>query len=368
MKNEVRHFFRQLTDFLFRRRSPALTTAKIGLKLTAIGAVGGWFINAKYKGDGGIWELSYHTSSTPQFLSSASVLFGIIFIFVGVVWEVFRYRNELRLLERRKTIVIEQRGLVDTKDQPLAEQVKQDKKVFVDPIVVDIRERLIDNKVTRPDLALEKVLNLPLSLKERTNSLAASDIEIIYGGIVPVPFAFTTGYLLDDESKIDVYDWDRDEPIWRTLSEGDDDEVFKVDIDKTGNGKAAVVAISFSYPVDKTAIDIAFPSITKHHLSLEDKDRNNHWSKQKQNRLAGEFFEYCKKLQGMGIEHIHLVLAAQNSVAFRFGQSYDKRNLPPITVYQYERSDPIKYPWGVLLPQIPDRKPSCIMLESESAA
>lgn len=90
---------------------------------------------------------------------------------------------------------------------------------------------------------------------------------------------------------------------------------------------------------------------------------NNHWSKKKQDRLAGVFFEYCKQLQGQGVEHIHLVLAAQNSVAFRFGQSYDKRNLPPITVYQYERSGAIRYPWGIYIPQKPDVKPSLQQLD-----
>lgn len=48
-------------------------------------------------------------------------------------------------------------------------------------------------------------------------------------------------------------------------------------------------------------------------------------------------------LLGQGVEHIHLILASQNSIAFRFGQAYDKRNLPSVSVYQYEHHQPIRY-------------------------
>jgi len=37
-----------------------------------------------------------------------------------------------------------------------------------------------------------------------------------------------------------------------------------------------------------------------------------------------------------GARRAHFVLAAPNSVVFRLGRSYDKRNLPPVVVYQFE--------------------------------
>lgn len=49
-------------------------------------------------------------------------------------------------------------------------------------------------------------------------------------------------------------------------------------------------------------------------------------------------------------KRVHLVLAAPNSVIFTFGRRYDKRNLPEIIVYQYQRGEPIAYPWGVSMP------------------
>lgn len=38
------------------------------------------------------------------------------------------------------------------------------------------------------------------------------------------------------------------------------------------------------------------------------------------------------------------------SVVFRFSQLYDKRNLPSMIVYQYERAGSPSYPWGVVMP------------------
>lgn len=368
MKKDLSYFFRSFTDFIFRKRTASFVFAKLGGLLVGISAVASLFVSFTYQGKYGFFELEYHSSSTPKLILFISLVVGVSLIVISLVWEIIRYRNESQRLKKRKTIVIEQRGLVDTKDESLADHLRKKRKVQVDSILVDIRERLIDNVITEPQLALDKILNLKHSLKEKTNSLDAADINVIYGGIMPVPLAFLTGYLLDDESSVEILDWDRDASTWRALDGEDNNEQFRVDVNSSKICASAVIAVSFSYPVDKLAINSAFPSLPHHYLSLKDISRNNHWSKQKQSRLVGEFFEYCKNLAEHGVEHIHLILACQNSVAFRFGQIYDKRNLPPITVYQYERNHALKYPWGVRIPQQPKVKPYIETLElSESA-
>jgi hypothetical protein len=368
MKKDLSYFFRSFTDFIFRKRTAALVFAKIGGSLVGLSAVASLVVSVTYQGQYGFFEIEYHSSSTPKLIILISFVLGASLIFISLAWELIRYRSEYQILKKRKTIVIEQRGLVDTKDESLAEHVRKTRKIQVDSILVDIRERLIDNVISEPEIALDKVFNLKHSLKEKTNSLDVSDINVIYGGIMPVPFAFLTGYLLDDESSVEIIDWDRDASAWRELDSDDDSEQFRVDVENQKTCNGAVIAVSFSYPVDKAAINSAFPSLPHHYLSLNDVSRNNHWSKQKQSRLAGEFFEYCKNLAGQGVEHIHLILASQNSVAFRFGQIYDKRNLPSITVYQYERSHTLKYPWGVRIPQQPKVKPYIKTLELSETA
>ncbi|MGI2180504.1 SAVED domain-containing protein [Shewanella frigidimarina] len=349
MKKVLSYFIEKATDWLFRKRSPALIVFRTGASILLTTLVGSWALTFVYKDAEHSLELGYQSSSTAQWFLTIGFIAGLATTLWGAVWEYQRYREENKRNTKKKTIVIEQRGLVDTSDTPLSEYVKSNCSWQVDTIINDIRERIIDNVITRPDLALTKIKNVKMSLAEKTSQSASSDISIVYGGVFPVPFTFYTGYLLDDESKITVYDWDRDRTDWRGLDEGDDGERFIIE-QSLITGKSAVLAVSVSYPVDRLAISSVFANIPIHYLSLPSLDRNNHWSKEKHNRLSGEFLEYCKRLLGQGVEHIHLILASQNSVAFRFGQAYDKRNLPNIFVYQYEHHQPVRYPWCLKLP------------------
>ncbi|WDE02377.1 SAVED domain-containing protein [Thalassomonas actiniarum] len=349
MKKAISYFIEKAADWFFRKRSPALIVLRVGGSILLATLVGSWALTLVYKDAERSLELGYQSSSTAQLFFTIGFFVGIATIVWGAVWEYQRYRDESKRNAKKKTIVIEQRGLVDTSDSPLGEYVKRNCSWLVDTIVNDIRERIIDNVITRPDLALTKVSNLKISIAEKTSQSAASDITIAYGGVFPVPFSFYTGYLLDDESQITVYDWDRDKTDWRRLDGSDDEEKFMVERPSI-TGKSVVLAISVSYPVDRQAISSVFTNLPIHYLSLPSLDRNNHWSKEKQDRLSGEFFEYCKMLLGQGVEQIHLILASQNSIAFRFGQAYDKRNLPSISVYQYERQKPVRYPWCLKIP------------------
>lgn len=367
MRESISYFIKKSADWIFRKRSPALYLVRVGAGLAALTAAGSWAVNLVYKDSERSIELGYQSSSTTQVVLSFGFFFALLMLIVGTCWEIKRYRDESRRNEKKKTIVIEQRGLVDTSDSPLVECVKSSCSWQVDSIVIDIRERIIDNVITRPDLALAKVNNLKMSLSERTSQYAASDISIAYGGVFPVPLSFYSGYLLDDESKITLYDWDRDRADWRLLAGTDDKEEFE--FEKPSNvGNTVVLAVSVSYPVDRQTITEVFSDFPIHYISLPSLDRNNHWSKDKQDRLSGDFLEYCKMLLGSGVDHIHLILACQNSVAFRFGQAYDKRNLPTISVYQYERQQPIRYPWCLHITHQADVTPNIVQTDFKRVA
>lgn len=367
MKKAISYFIEKAADWLFRKRSPALIVFRAGVGLLSVTLVGSWAVSLMYVDADRTLVLGYQSSSTAQIILNISFVVGIAMTVLGAVWEYRRYGDEKKRNDKKKTIVIEQRGLVDTSDSPLSERVKNNCSWQVDSIINDIRERIFENVITRPDLALTRVNNLKMSLAEKTAQLAASDVSIVYGGVFPVPFTFYTGYLLDDESQITIYDWDRDEGDWRRLAGDDDGEQFIIEPSSI-KGKSVVLAVSVSYPVDRQAIASAFNNLPVHYLSLPTFDRNNHWSKEKQNRLSGDFLEYCKKLLGHGGEHIHLVLASQNSVAFRFGQAYDKRNLPSVSIYQYERQQPMRYPWCVQIPHEVEEKAKVVQTEFKHVA
>ena len=349
MKKAISYFIEKTADWLFRRRSPAMIVFRAGTAILTMTLLASWAISFSYSDAARTLVFGYQSSSSTQLIINIAFVVGILLALLAAVWEYQRYRDEKKLNDKKKTIVIEQRGLVDTSDSPLSEFIKNKCTWQVDSIVQDIRERVVENVISRPDLALAKVNNLKISLAEKTAQSPASDISIAYAGVFPVPFTFYTGYLLDDESQISLYDWDRDIADWRILDNDDDSETFIVESSPVSS-KSVVLAVSVSYPVDRLSIATTFAGLPVSYLSLPTLDRNNHWSKAKQDRLSGEFLEYCKKLMGLGVDHIHLVLASQNSVAFRFGQSYDKRNLPSVSVYQYERHQAVRYPWCIEIP------------------
>ena len=114
-----------------------------------------------------------------------------------------------------------------------------------------------------------------------------------------------------------------------------------------------------SYPVSDDAISNAF-AMPVVRLTLEGLSSDSHWSQAKQSRLAQIFFEVAKKLSVKGIKRIHLVLAAPNSVVFTFGRRYDKRNLPAVSVYQFEGGDVPTYPWSIAMPVGDTNRGYCI--------
>ncbi|CAK2945334.1 2-methylthioadenine synthetase [Vibrio crassostreae] len=364
--NLLTYIIVQTTNWLFRKRSPALFVFRTGASFFPITLMGGVAFNAQYSTTSQLIRLDVVGSDVPTLLVFVGFSFSILLMIVGLFWEIIRSVMEHRKLTKKVVFTIEQRGLVNTSDSPLSEHIRQKHKgKQISNTVIDIRDSLANGTVSKPKLALKKFLNLELSIEERRNSVTAEDFHVVYGGLVPIPFAFLSGYLLDDESSVEVLDWDRQISCWRALDAINDDlETFEVIKKQATRKDAVVLAVSFSYLVDEKAIDQCFPNMPQVHLRLATKRFDNHWSSQKQSRLAYDLIENVKSIMADGYEEIHLVLASQNSVAFKFGQAYDRRNLPPITIYQYEKNNDVPYPWGVHITNVAHAAPSIITTPS----
>jgi hypothetical protein len=365
MMNLLTYIVVQLLNWLFRKRSPALIVFRTGAYFFPMTLMGGVAFNVQYITASQLISLDVGGSDVPALLVSIGFYFSIVLMAIGLIWEIIRSVIEHRQLAKQIVLAIEQRGLVNTSDSPLSEYVQQKYKgQNITNTVIDIRDSLANGTVSQPALALKKFLNLEHSVAERRNSVSAKDFHIIYSGLVPIPFAFLSGYMLDDESKIEVLDWDRQLSSWKELDPiNDDNEKFEKTTNHAGNKGSIVLAVSFSYHVDEEAINLCFPNIPQVHLKLKERRFDNHWSNKKQTRLAYDFIEEVKKIMEEGYDDIHLILASQNSVAFRFGQAYDRRNLPQITIYQYEKDRKIPYPWGVSISNSPNTDPSIKQIE-----
>ena len=174
------------------------------------------------------------------------------------------------------------------------------------------------------------------------------DVEIVLGGLAPVPFTFVLGRLLDNEGPLTVLDWDRHKLRWRELKAADDGERLEFvrrDL-VSGEIRRVCLLISLSYTVDVEAVETKFPDVPIIHLKLPTGGPDTHWSVEKQSEIARQYNELMFELTSMGIQNVDFFLAGPSSLVFRLGIQYD-RNWPAITVYQYERNQVAKFPWGI---------------------
>ena len=274
---------------------------------------------------------------------------GFLMIVVGLGIAIARFIGDVKSRSKKRIIVIEGRGLRDDDGAPLDGTVGKQVEGQIVPVLLDLRRRM-DGKVIEPERALDDIAAAHRSVLQHRRGIDRNDLTVVYGGLTSVPYTFLTGLLLDDEGDIKTYDWDRTQEAWRNL-EGDDDGLSLAinGIDALSNSNEAVLAVAFSYPVDDNDLQSTFPHPVVR-LTLDGMSSDAHWSQAKQNRLAQEFLEVVKRLSAAGVKRIHLVMAAPNSAVFTFGRRYDKRNLPEVAVYQFERGKKPAYPWAVLMP------------------
>ena len=360
----LQHFIRSLIDWVLRRRSPALLIMRIGLACLALAFGAGWALDVSFPFQGGHIDVGLDSAGgTPIVLVWTAATIGLGLIGAGFVWEIIRYSAEQRRLARKKIIVVEARGLRDTGGAPLIESLPSRFQGQRDQVLVDLRQRVKDGEIVAPEAALEDLISLPADLKRRENGYDRRDLTLVYGGLMPVPFTFLTGVLIDDEGTAFILDWDRHAEAWRELNGVDDGKRFRAaGLDDVPVGtKEVALAVSVSYGVNADDIRAQVRNMPVVKLFLEDGSPDCHWSEQKQRALGRQFLEMAIALGNRGVRRIHLFLAAQNSIAFRFGRLYDKRNLPEVAVYQYQRNTFPPYPWSVLMPVCGIDRPTTIL-------
>lgn len=334
--------------WLIRKRSPALKVMRIGFGCVALAFAAGMLFDVSMPLLGGTLKFRIDTTSgPPAALVSLLASLGLILIVYGLV----QWRIEQSTASRAKVIAIEGRGLRDTTGTPLVSAIPEAIDGRRHELLVDIRQRIEDGVVSEPSAALTELSTLPRELRRQTDGLDRRDIRLVYGGLMPVPFTFLTGVLLDDEGPIVVLDWDRHAEAWRALDASDDGKRFQsADLTGLDGQKEVALVLSASYLINRADVAASIGNLPIVEFRLEGGNPDAHWSEAKQQALGQQFLELMVELGSRGTRRLHLFLACQNSLAFRFGRLYDRRNLPEVAVYQFERGRTPPYPWGVLMP------------------
>ena len=349
----MKKLIKEVFFWYFRRKSPALYIVNAGISLCLMAAVG-WVLSITIPSEHGDFHISINgDGNAPVFITQVLFWLGILLVVLGTVWEAIRYRQNRLELSKKKTIVIEVRGLRDAVGASLLEAVPSSFKGQKNGVLVDLRQKVDDGVIVDPISALSRLTTITHQIAQLESGLDRSDISTVYGGLAPVPYTFLTGVIIDDESEINIFDWDRNKGKWRSLEEEDDNKRFAsehIGRSLTHGASEAILAVSVSYKVNLNSIQEQFGEIPITHLELEDGSPDSHWSEEKQIELGKQFLTSLIDIESYGVKRIHLFIAAPNSLVFRFGRLYDKRNLPEVTVYQYQRELTPTYPWGILMP------------------
>lgn len=346
MQRHFDNFIAGAIDWLWRKRSTGLTLIRISVPILLALLGTSWAMKIIVPTSSGLFQFSFDMNQgTPAYLIVVCLLLTVLMVVMGIVLLI----GEERRLGKKRVVAIELRGLRDTTGDPLKDKIPRNILGRREQILVNIRRS--DGCILAPEDALQQVIHLPTTIAHFEAGADRSDMAYVAGGLAPVPFSFLMGVQLDDEGSVTLMDWDRNGDYWRSLDGQDDGDRFAVSgMDQVGQDEEIVLSVSVSYPTNTHGITQKFAGQPIVSMSLSSLATDGHWSERKQAALAQEFFNTMRALCGTGVKHVNLVLAAPNSVVIRFGRIYDKRNLPPLTVWQYENGQTPPYPWGVRMP------------------
>ncbi len=269
---------------------------------------------------------------------------------IGLLMVLWMQYREWKEADTRRILVVEMRGLVDTSDKPLLAAVPRTLLGRRVDCLVDVRTHL---SAPTPNVegALKEIEHIQRDVRRARGDTARVDVEVVAGGVMQVPLLFFAGTLLDDEGNVLLMDWERTKGDWKQLINSADGEAFEISgLDGLGTSNEAVLAVSASYVAAYNDIATTFPEIPVVRMARPNPQPNSLWSEDTQAALTQQFLQMLGALANQGVEMVHLVLVAPASLAIRFGQAYDHRNMPKLRCYQREQGHTPPYPWSIQMP------------------
>ncbi len=370
MKQLLHKFVSRLIDFVFflpRNPGLKLVGGGVAILLAALGL--NWFAKVQYRTEGTVFSLDVSTGdSLPQVGTTLVFALGVLLVVVGLAMALVDYVRGVRRDSRRMAIVVELRGLHSGPDTPARDAELGSLPSQRQWIQVDFRPKGEGERVN-PALLLRQVAAMKPSIETLSAGRDKGDVAVAVGGLAAVPALFLTGVLLDDESEVIIFDWHRDAKAWRVVDGFDDGRrTFPLEASElVGNPAEVVLAISLSYPVDLDAVRKTFPRLPVAQLRAEEVRADVYWSAEKQQAIVAAFRGAVQRLMEQGVARIHLILASPASLAIRLGMAYDPRLMPELLVYQYERTDPVPYPWALRMPNHGEACASIITITTPAA-
>lgn len=367
-KNDTLRIVHKLIDWATRRRTAGFGLLKGGVAVIVGTRLVDYAIELAFRGQakaGADWHIKLDLGNgLPDVLTYTAYSCGILVFIAGAVLLVWEQVLEFRRQARQKLFFVELRGLHIGPDTLPYDDVLPEVKGLRQLIPVNFRPQKKDDRVD-PDLMLERIRGIRANLEAFTSSVAPQDVSVVVGGLAAVPALFYAGALFEDESRVHVIDWERDLKAWMPIDGSDDGDRFlpATGLDQAGDFSEVVLAVSASYPIEDRDVASTFKgAMPVVQLRMAEPRPNKFWSLEKQQESTSTFRDTIVALKNRGAKRVHLILAAQASLAIRFGMSYCGRNMPEVLVYQYESSVVPPFPWALRVPN--DRDPQAAILRA----
>ena len=181
--------------------------------------------------------------------------------------------------------------------------------------------------------------------------------ELFYYGIAHIPLIFRAGYQIGDEGKVRLlHKYRNEQSVFKEIStEADNFMIELIGYPRCFNkaAKELLVVVATSFPVSPEDLSVFRNNKIGYELRFEMKDQALYGvdsidSYAVMNRLRAGILSHVREIVASeNIEKIHLVLSTSSDFTFFLSQGFSKYHDPEVIVYQYERSNAQKYPWGI---------------------
>jgi hypothetical protein len=187
--------------------------------------------------------------------------------------------------------------------------------------------------------------------------------ELAYYGIAHVPLAVHLGFLLGTRCSVQYAERDRDGAGWRWITEGD--ELFPP-LERRPHaelqGEDVAVSVSVSYPITTDQILASVGQMPIVALSVPRPGLDLVRTTKQVESYSNVFRNVIEELaRSPSVKRIHLFSATPMSISFALGRQIRPTVHPDVHAYNYFRSGPRPYPWGLRLGDLslsPVRVPS----------
>jgi len=343
----MKYYFNRLFNWYLRPKTLENRLWRFAIVLLSFGIGGGIYgaASVEWATESQTVTAKYNNQDTiAELLTYLTLLGGIFFACIASYLGLRRER-------RNPNIFLEHIGLRDAKNQSLTEAAKKriglGNSLFIDISGYYDQGLLVSNKQ-----ALEYTLacfkNTYANLMRNADT---SNITLHYGGTPSVPIGFALGHSIGNNSKVILWDFDRDKSEWYALEDNPPDSNDPiVNWDNYNVSEDACLLMGISYEVsdkqvghlsnDRGVVSVTMPEVKYDSMS----------SLYKVEKFQQTFREILKKFSSDGVKRVHIFCAAQSSFNFAMGRQVE-RNHPECVVYEYVKNsdNATHYPWGILL-------------------